>query len=642
MELIRARLLNYKCVLDSEWFTLDRLTCLVGKNESGKTAILEGLEKISSARPERAAFTATDFPRVLGQPENEIAIEAEFSLDEDEVAALVDMAGTDEAVTGTVVTVSKGYSNKLDWSLPFRHQAAVSVLVENSGLTDEEKDQVGSPPNTSSLVNALSSLTDPSVRQTAFLAELRQRYPHNHLTAEAIAYLEDRLPCFVYYSNYDRLPGRVSITQVTQLAAQRTIETLPGGPVFMSLLSMVGLSLDELANATAWEPLIARLESVAARTSRNIFKYWSQNKSLKVRFFPHAGLPNDPPPFNTGNVFETRIENTRHDATIVLDERSTGFIWFFSFLVWFSEVQKNYGDNLIVLLDEPGLTLHAKAQNDLLRFIRDELLPKYQVVYTTHSPFMVDPADVRSARTVQDVDGPDEEVLGTKVGDQVLSADGDTLFPLRAALGYDISQTLFVGEHTLLVEGPSDLLYLQWASSQLAAARRTPLDLRWTITPCGGIAKVQSFLALFGGNNLHVAVLTDRGQGDKAKVRSLRESELLRDGHVFTADEYSEHPEACEGDTEDILGGAAYSALVNAAYGLKGVHRVSAPAKGSTARVVPAVDEHFRTLPATVEEFNHFTPAGYLIGHPDTINGTSRDAALDRFERLFDALNRLL
>ena len=134
----------------------------------------------------------------------------------------------------------------------------------------------------------------------------------------------------------------------------------------------------------------------------------------------------------------------------------------------------------------------------MLRYIKEELVPKYQVIYTTHSPFMIDSADLLSCRTVEDASGPNDEVLGTKVGDQVLSADGDTLFPLQAALGYDLTQTLFVGEHNLLVEGPSDLLYVQWADRELRKRGRTGLDPRCTVTPCGGITKVPSFMALSG------------------------------------------------------------------------------------------------------------------------------------------------
>lgn len=125
-------------------------------------------------------------------------------------------------------------------------------------------------------------------------------------------------------------------------------------------------------------------------------------------------------------------------------------------------MKKEYGNNLIVLLDEPGLSLHATAQADLLRYMNEKLVPNHQVIYSTHSPFMIDQSDLLSCRTVEDATGPNDEVLGTKVSGEVLSTDADTLFPLQASLGYDITQSLFVGEHTLLVEGPSDLLYIQW------------------------------------------------------------------------------------------------------------------------------------------------------------------------------------
>jgi predicted ATP-dependent endonuclease of OLD family len=48
MKLTAARITNYKSIIDSTWFTLDDLTCLVGKNESGKTAVLEALERLAS------------------------------------------------------------------------------------------------------------------------------------------------------------------------------------------------------------------------------------------------------------------------------------------------------------------------------------------------------------------------------------------------------------------------------------------------------------------------------------------------------------------------------------------------------------------------------------------------------------------
>ena len=155
---------------------------------------------------------------------------------------------------------------------------------------------------------------------------------------------------------------------------------------------------------------------------------------------------------------------------------------------------------------------------------------------------MVPPDDLASVRTVEDVvrvRGPFEyESLGTKVGDDVLSTDRDTLFPLQGALGYEITQSLFVGEHTLLVEGPSEILYFQAMSAELATRKRSGLDRRWTVCPCNGIDKVQAFMSLFGGNKLHVAVLLDLATGQKGQVEKIKRSELLKAGHVLTVADF--------------------------------------------------------------------------------------------------------
>ena len=116
---------------------------------------------------------------------------------------------------------------------------------------------------------------------------------------------------------------------------------------------------------------------------------------------------------------------------------------------------------MVLLLDEPGLSLHGRAQADLLRFFEEKLAPHHQIVYSTHSPFMVPASAFDRVRIVEDkveVRGQRRIPLGTKVREDVLELDPDTLFPLQGALGYEITQSLFVGKHTLLVEGPSDIL----------------------------------------------------------------------------------------------------------------------------------------------------------------------------------------
>jgi predicted ATPase len=131
-------------------------------------------------------------------------------------------------------------------------------------------------------------------------------------------------------------------------------------------------------------------------------------------------------------------------VTTELGSRSRGFIWFFSFLAWYSEVKRLDGQ-IILLLDEPGLTLHATAQHDLLRFFETELLPSHQLIYSTHSPFMVDPYHLERVRIVEDKsmdaeNGADLENSGTIILSDIFSASPESLFPLQGALSYELHQ----------------------------------------------------------------------------------------------------------------------------------------------------------------------------------------------------------
>ena len=217
-----------------------------------------------------------------------------------------------------------------------------------------------------------------------------------------------------------------------------------------------------------------------------------------------------------------------------LKNRSKGFNWFFSFIVWFSKIKDDKDNNFILLLDEPGLNLHASAQADLLRFIND-LSDDYQIVYSTHSPFMVESDALHRVRTVYDSDS------GSIISDAIQEKDPDTLFPLQAALGYDIAQNLFVSKNNLLVEGPSDLNYLTFMSSLLESDGRQGLRNDVTIVPVGGLDKVVSFISLLRGSNLKISCLLDSFNNAKGAQRldGLIQSKIIKDKHVRFFDEFA-------------------------------------------------------------------------------------------------------
>jgi predicted ATP-dependent endonuclease of OLD family len=650
MKLKRAQIENFRSVEDSTAFEIDpEITCLVGKNESGKTSLLTALYRLNPIFDADSKFdTQKDYPRRYlsdyaerHQVNAPSVVRSWWAIDDAEKAEIVATLGPN-ALSSEEVALSKGYDNKTYWTIAANEAGVAKHLLDSSELHEEERTTVGTPTTVAALKERVAALSEDSTRKSSLMETIEEACPQD--TAWRGVHRLLKLPRFLMFSQYQRMNGQVSLEQVQQRKANNTLTG--DDQVFIALCELAGTTLEQAATIQQFENLVAKFEGASNKISNEIFKYWSQNKFLKVHFRLDPAQAGDPPPFNTGRIFRTRIENQLHQVTVPFDDRSTGFVWFFSFLALFSQVKKRSSDGRIVLLlDEPGLSLHGKAQADLLRYFKERLAPDHQVIYTTHSPFMVPSDNLLSARTVEDVvihkAGEQPDVRGTKVGGQVLSTDKDTLFPLQGALGYEITQSLFVGKDTLLVEGPSDLLYLKAMSEELRSRKRTSLDQRWTVCPTGGVDKVSAFMSLFGGNSLHIAVLADFASGQKKKVEDLRRSSLLQQGHVLTVDTYSGQGEA---DIEDVLGGTIYIELVNACYGLKGKQAIAVPPQGG--RIVKFVEEQARTWPVGSAEFDHYTPSTYLTEHRTAllkkVAEADLEAALVRFEKLFADVNALL
>ena len=645
MVLESLRIENFKCIDDSTEFSVRALTGLLGKNESGKTAILRALYRLNPVVASDADFHDIEFPRrrwASYRQKSRInparVVTAVWRLDDADMAAIEKEFGTD-VVTNTQVVVTKGYDNRLTWHAEIDERRLLGHLMRSAHLDQDEVHALWSATTLYDLMRALAALENLTPTQAALLAEVEQKFPEGSVVQRVHALLTSRLPKFLYFAEYHRLPAEVSIDELQRREATGRLTIVDS--VFLALLNLAGSSLEELQSIGHFETLVAELESVSARISREVLEYWSQDRHLEVDFRCDAARPLDPPPFNTGYVLRTRIRNRRHNVTLSFDERSSGFIWFFSFLVWLSYLRKGDDHHFIVLLDEPGLSLHARAQMDMMRFIRERLLPSYQVVYSTHSPFMIDVEHIAGIRTVEDTSEGDN-VLGTKVGDRVLSSDADTLFPLRAALSYDVARSAFVSPRTLLVDQASDVLYLKWFSRELQLQGRASLDPEWSLVPAGGLDKVAPFAALFGSDDLKIAVLTDGLLHDRHRLQGLWEQGLLPFGRILRPSLYVEHEDA---QVEDLLGRRCYRDLVHACYGLKEAPIVpEEPVDGAPLRVVGEVERCFAVQPDWTPRFDRFAPASFLVENASTLRLTLPDlaTAFSNFEKLFRDLNSLL
>jgi len=654
MKLIKVRVQNYRSVEDSGEFDIGDLTCLVGKNEAGKTALLSAMRGLKPSQPFEFDETI-DYPRRFStkfddrHPDGTAeVIRTWWKLDKDDKEAVEKKLGAG-VLKKDYFQAHFGFRYEEDiriWEIEVDDAKVLENLINKHALDATERNILHGVHDGQAADKALSGLAERTPKQETLLQDIK-KCRKSKFSLAVIDVLSARQPKFFFTSHFERMSGMVSIQKLQQDKESNKVSV--GDNIFLAFLEYAGTTLEDLLDVDRREALKATCEAASNEITEEIFQFWSQNNALEVVIEIDNAKPKDPEPFNSGMVADIRIKNTNHKATLPLSERSAGFVWFFSFLAQFKQLKKTPGNNnAIVLLDEPGLTLHGKAQGDLLRYIIERLLPDHQVIFTTHSPFMVPMDRLADVRIVEDViieqKGKRPEVKGTKVSSDVLEVNDDTLFPLQGALGYEITQSLFIGANTLLVEGPSDILYLQVLSQALDKRRREGLNAKWTLCPSGGIDKIAPFVRLFGGNRINVAVLSDIANGDKTKIEKLKKAEILKAGHFYTCADFTGQDES---DVEDLFDPGLFVEMLNGAYTPPKAKRVtieSLAGVGNTPRIVKKAEELFRLMPDSVSEFSHYGPARWLLENPSILDGDSPSilATLDRFEEIFKKFNALV
>lgn len=395
MKLISVQIQNFRSIDNTGLFKIADVTCLVGKNEAGKTAILQALEILKSAEGNDEYDKTRDYPRrylneydIRHDEREAVVATTQWEIDDGDKAAVEEEFGAG-CLPSSTISVYKQYGPpNSTWDTQFDQAAAVNHLIVESRFNATEKAVIEKCTTSAEVVEKLKGRENNTEKHEALLAKI-EAYRGGDPALRAIDILNKRMPSFLYFSHYDRMGGKISINKLEQDTQRNEVNV--GDSVFLDFLEYAGTNIEELKSFQQSENLTAKVEAASNTISDRIFEYWSQNKSLSVEFSLFEGKPQDDPPFNEGTVIEARVRNAIHRMSVPFSERSAGFIWFFSFLVRFSKVSKEHG-NIIILLDEPGLTLHGKAQGDLLRYIKEKLKPNHQVIYTTHSPFMV-PAD---------------------------------------------------------------------------------------------------------------------------------------------------------------------------------------------------------------------------------------------------------
>ncbi len=637
MKVQTVRVRMFRNILDSTEVAIQpNVTCLVGKNESGKTAFLQALWRLNAARLNPTFSVPDHYPAWLekrhrseGKDLNEVrTVEAVFAWEPADRAAVAAKFGQGVA-TDNPPRLWKTYGNTFLWNHNCDEKKAIETFLAGRSLPKDIAKTLKASQGFSALqtktAEALQSHKDEPDTVTALNAiEAAQKELLGGKSFDEALWsiVQARLPKFFYFADYSKLPYTAKIDHVLKAGDDKLSES---EATARALLRLGGAEQDYLLNPQ-YERRKRELENVANALTDDVLKYWSQNRELRVQ--PEITQRTEQRQDGQHSVLDElkiRIWDNRHSLSLPFDQHSAGFQWFFSFLAAFSEYE--YRDPaVVILLDEPAVGLHAKAQADFLLFIEERLTKRCQVIYTTHSPFMVQPGHLERVRMVED--RSKEE--GCTISSDVLSRDPDTLFPLQGALGYDLVQHLFVAEHNLVVEGTSDYAYLRIFSDYLSTqAGRTALDPRWSIVPVGGADAVPTFVALLG-NHLNVTVVLDSRKEGHQKLNRLAEGGYLAKQRIILIGELLGRKLA---DIEDLFTVPEYLQLYNRAFGAS----LTEDQLTGSDPIVFRIARHIG-----VERFDHGRPADVLLRERDTFLASVGDDTFRRFESLFEKINRTL
>ena len=575
MRLYKARVKNYRSIIDSGEFEVEKLkTIFVGPNEAGKTVILRALQQLKKPSEIKGFDALRDYPRSLYNDitsgkiniEDVDVVEGIFTL-EDEDKSLIDDRFHDCKYKLTRKLDNSGYYTLIDAPKKIKISdiskdfTRLLAHMDKQFLLDIESIDTLKP---SEKYNKITEVfhswaeisSDNSTNLEAFLKENltyidednqkeEERYDKlleligfNKIYNEVGKTLNNRTPVFILFNNYFKVKPSIHLEHLAARTNQGILDDDAYDYGNLCLLKFLGFTADELSELgrTAsprqnqpdelqlykdkLDQRSYQLNAASVKLTKEICSVWlpdskrSEADKLKVTA--------------DGQYLKVVVEDDL-GVEVELDQRSEGFQWLVSFFVVFFSESMDKHQNAILLLDEPGMSLHALKQRDFRNTI-SRLSENNQTIFSTHSPFLVGPDELDIVRVIEMTD----RRVGTKVHTTLSSSDATGILPLQEALGYDLASSLFSQSRNLVLEGITDYWYIEATAELFKSDGEVILNDKIALVFANSAGKVVYYSTILHAHNLKVAALLDSdAAGDQAAkqenlVHTLGNNKILR------------------------------------------------------------------------------------------------------------------
>ncbi len=553
MKLVSFQIKCFKSIIDSgECFFANDITVLAGKNESGKSSILEALNRFNF----KDEKISTD-EKVQGKEPSDCVITLKVCYSQEEIIASLNEISSD--IEEKILSHFRdAFSNKGEYEISFIINGEGILKIENTAIkritnvlvkkmesvvikncqtiwAEAQSKNPNLPPSTKNVVIpiGLRLFSDDFANfAAAFRSNFHQLCADNGInpadfgtqidqTEEVLkqsnaigqdivsvkSVLQNMCPEIVFFSSFNDV-----------LEFSRPVAKIEDDRLLLDFFKLAGIDREKLLAynlADANEELNARSYLLDKNTTiTNGFReYWKQS-DLRLEAI-----------IGNGNLSIT-VSDEETGMLLKPGQRSAGFKWFLAFFIKLNALETDKAR--IILIDEPGLYLHAKAQRDVLHVL-ESLAEEHndQIILTSHSPYLIDTEKLNRVRLVEK-----DKKKGTEIENKLhADAESDARTPIITAIGLDLAKNLTsLSDRSVLVEGISDYYYLT-RLAELKGIR----DL--TFIPAVGVHKVATLASLHIGYGMSfVAILDNDSEGKKAK-KSLKELDIEDERLIWVAEE---------------------------------------------------------------------------------------------------------
>lgn len=519
-----ARISNFKSLTnENNVLAVEKtITALIGKNESGKSNVLQALGFLDTLAPLNANYKQfatrdqSEVPTIL--------ITLSFSDDEknlyDNISedtsifynySDVEIKGGFSSLISKDEVLASAINNLIDVansnSLGFSSANLVNFRthIHNLKTIDQKihSDIFFDLSNASNIIN--DSIVDTKAQYIEYIDTITEKLRDYYNLIPQVYYRpsDDVLKDVYSFEEIKRLFGNNNLFNSLMVAANIDKETLFGA--FQN------------SNDASLKTSRKKIQNNINKITDEFNNYYTQ-EHIQLDFDVESGV--------------AKLFISTADRYMSFSERSNGLKWYFSLFID-TKAKIDNNRSTLYLLDEPGVYLHVKAQKELLQYFNHLCDDGNQVIYTTHSPFMIDNNNVYNIRAVEKDEYGNSKIYKSIYNHQLSEKSKmETLSPLIEAFGMELRYNIGpqCTQNNVIVEGVTDAMYFTAMLNYFNVSE----DKRPHIIPCAGVNNINHVASILTGWGCNFKVVLDHDtQGFSEYKLITQKTSLLDENIVF-------------------------------------------------------------------------------------------------------------